>query len=499
MFMAMPDASGKLSSSVTSVSSVADSFPIDVLPPVLRQIVEEVAAVATVPNSLPACEALAIVSAALGSGLAMPSDRERKTFGNLYLIPAAESGSGKSVTFKELMAPVHKHQDELRRNTQNMRYELKAELLGLEGTFKRVRSGKLDMENDELAKLIERIEYIKREIQKWPKIVCEDVTQAKLQMLLAANDERIFSASADARQVIQAILSGKGDNFYLKGWSGDATDVDRISRDEVPLRAPRIVLLWCPQPDLLMDMFAKRVLTDNGFLPRVLPCLVDGAPMPIGNKARRVSEKTKADWDALVSGLFTTYHSKQGEPFMLRRTDKAQSAMVDYYNSIIERRQSELADVGPFAARWAEQAWRLMIVLHAGTHGPDAMKERVNSATAGNAIALMSFFSQQQLDLLRRSRAHAKSEAEQSIFDLLAMRSEITVREVQLGALRTMNAERIRQVLEQLVGAGKLVSRVQKTKGGGHGVKFYSRPCDTRDTRDTRGVSPIESASRNQS
>jgi hypothetical protein len=68
--------------------------------------------------------------------------------------------------------------------------------------------------------------------------------------------------------------------------------------------------------------------------------------MLIGTQTRRVSDKTKADWADLVRGLFTTYHANHGGPFMLRRTDKAQSAFVDYYNSIVERRRSELADVG---------------------------------------------------------------------------------------------------------------------------------------------------------
>ena len=160
--------------------------------------------------------------------------------------------------------------------------------------------------------------------------------------------------------------------------------------------------------------------------------------------------------------------------------------LVEYYNEIVERRKNELADVGPYAARWAEQAWRLVVVLHAGTHGKEAHKALVNSDSAEHAKLLMDFFSEQQLDLLRRSRAHAKTEAEQAIFDALATRTEITVREVQLGALRTMNADRIRQVLEQLVAAGKLCSRVQKTKGGGREMIFYFRPCDNRDNRDGR-------------
>jgi hypothetical protein len=498
MFMAMPDASGKLSSNVASVASVADPFPIDALPPILRRMAEEVADVATVPPVLPACQALGIVSAALGSGLAIPSDRERNTFGNLYLIPAAESGSGKSVTFKSMMVPVYEYQDELRANAQASHRQLKVELFKLKGTLKRVQSDEYALNEDELSTLIARQEYIEKELQKWPKVICEDVTQAKLQVLLAANDERIFSASADARQVIQAVLNGKGDNPYLKAWSGDSTDVDRISRDAVPLREPRMAILWCPQPDLLMEMYSKRTLTDNGFLPRVLPCLVDAPPMLIGTQTRRVSDKTKADWADLVRGLFTTYHANHGGPFMLRRTDKAQSALVDYYNSIVERRRSELADVGPFAARWAEQAWRLAIVLHAGTYGADATKMVVKSATAENAIALMRFFAEHQLDLLRRTRANAKTETEQAIFNALALKSEITVRDLQLGALRRMNAEQITQVLERNVAAGKLNLRIHKENGVGRGKVVYFRPCNTCDTCDSDSSLRSETEPRRQ-
>ena len=114
-------------STVTTVTTVMDLFPINVLPPIVRQMVEEVADVATVPGALPACQALGITSAALGAGLAMPSDRERQTFGNIYVVPAAESGAGKSVTFNQMMAPVYAYQEELRARAQALHYGHKAE------------------------------------------------------------------------------------------------------------------------------------------------------------------------------------------------------------------------------------------------------------------------------------------------------------------------------------------------------------------------------------
>lgn len=470
----------KRASTVTTVTTVTDPFPINVLPPIVRQMVEEVADVATVPHALPACAALGIISSALGAGLAIPSDRERKTFGNLYLAPAAESGSGKSVAFKHLMAPVYEYQEELRAKAEAARYRLKAELFNLEGTLRRVKSGRLLVADDDLAALIKRQEEIERELKRRPKIVCEDVTREKLQLLLAQNDERMFSASADARQVIQAVLHGKGDNPYLKAWSGDPTDVDRISRDAVPLREPRMTLLWCPQPDLMTDMFARRILTDNGFLPRVLPCQVDCTLTSIGHKSRRVESQTEKDWHDLVLGLFAAYHAKQGAPFVLKRSAKVQRMLVDYYNSVVERRRSELAGVGPFAARWAEQGWRLVVVLHAATYGRDAHNEVVQVRTAEDAISLMDFFSQQQIELLRHTRAQAKTEAEKAILLMLSANKPITARDAQREHIAD-NAADAHALLEQMVLAGKLVFHDHKPERGGHPTRVYRR-CDSRDT-----------------
>jgi len=339
----------KQASTVTIVTTVEGQFPLNVLPPIVRQMVDEVADVATVPGVLPASQALGIVSAALGAGLAIPSDLDQQTFANLYMVSAAESGSGKSVTFKELMAPVYAYQEELRTRAQERRYGFKAELVRLKVTLKRAESGKEPITDEMLAGLIQRQDLVEAELKRKLKLVCEDVTPQKMQVLLAQNDERIFSASADARQVIQAVLPGNGDNPYLKAWSGDPVDVDRISRDAVPLKAPRMALLWLPQPDLLTEMFTKRVLTVNGFLPRVLPCVVEYAPMMLSNKTRRVAPKTKKNWNDLVRGLFETYHARKDGPLLLRREERVQTLLIDYYNSLVERRKGELADVGLLA------------------------------------------------------------------------------------------------------------------------------------------------------
>ena len=51
-------------------------------------------------ESLPGCCMLGILSAAIGKGLQVKSGANRVTRGNLYILASAESGSGKSETFR---------------------------------------------------------------------------------------------------------------------------------------------------------------------------------------------------------------------------------------------------------------------------------------------------------------------------------------------------------------------------------------------------------------
>src|SRR6266850_3435473 len=96
-----------------------------------------------------------------------------------------------------------------------------------------------------------------------------------MHVLLGRNREVIFSASPDARSCIQVVSRDRQDSPYIKAWSGDPVEVTRITREAVSLCAPRMTLLWLPQTDVVREMFSRRVLARNGFLPRVLPCVIE--------------------------------------------------------------------------------------------------------------------------------------------------------------------------------------------------------------------------------
>jgi hypothetical protein len=438
-------------------------------------IARETAEVAQVPVGFPGCAALATVSASLGRGLAIPSEVDRETYGNLYIIAGTVSGSGKSLTYKSILAPVYDYQADLREDAKEGRKGWKAELFTLEARLRKVKPGGASLDHDELAALLEHKDNIKAKLNgPEPSVYCEDVTPPALHKLLADNNEVMFSASADARHCIHVVTKDWEDNPYLKAWSGDPTEVTRITRSSVSLRAPRMAIFWLPQPDAMLDMFTRRVLTENGFLPRVLPYLMDYTPVETGYKTRRVSPKTKKAWSALVRGLFETYHSKQGKPFILKRHKQVQKLLIEYRNSVVRRLQSELADVLPHASRWAEQAWRLTVVLHAGKPGSNAHNEIVDWRTAQDALRLVEFFSRQQLAMLSSSLDRARTENEVAILNKLLAKKEMTARDFVHDHVVTSSTEAA-ALLEQMVSDGKLDYRDQRPERGGVPTRYYRR------------------------
>lgn len=87
------------------------SFPITCLPPVAMEMAKAIAKTERTPETLAGCCVLGMLSAGIGAGLQIKSGPNRKTRGNLYIIASAESGSGKSESFRHVVAPFLAHEN----------------------------------------------------------------------------------------------------------------------------------------------------------------------------------------------------------------------------------------------------------------------------------------------------------------------------------------------------------------------------------------------------
>jgi len=333
---------------------------------------------------------------------------------------SAESGSGKSETFRHAVKPLQEFErDAVEHWRTNTKPKVDTEKAILES-----RIAQLKKEAGRASDSIER-EAVRGELEQAtadlmqadadchaPAFCVEDITTERLAVMLQNNQEQLASISPDAGSIVNNLLGRYSkldrtdEGIYLKAFSGDYCRVDRQGREPVTLQRPCLVALWLVQPDKVETLLDEKSLTDGGLIPRLLVCHTRAQPRPIVDGIQGIPTATAEAWGNLVRQMIRTFRLAS-EPVTIEPSPEAHQAMKDHFNHIVERRLGDLRDVSTYAARWNEQAWRIAVCIHAGIHGEHAGGRGLNADTARKAIALADWFANEQLRILAGGR-HAK-------------------------------------------------------------------------------------------
>lgn len=462
-------------------------FPLDCLPPAAADMARAIARTERTPETLAGCCVLGFLSSSIGAGLQVTSGPNRVTRGNLYITASAESGSGKSETFRHAAKPFFDYEREMieRWKTEDLPGS-QAEVDLLESEIGRLRKeagkGKSGAEREEIRDDLAAKKKALAEASAGliaPRVCCEDVTSEKLAVMLSHNQEQLASLSPDAGNIVNVLLGRYSkldrtdEGIYLKAFSGDNCRVDRQGREPVLLQRPCLAALWLVQPDKVETLLGKTELTDGGLIPRILICHTRAMPRPIVDGVEGIPAATEHAWEMRVSELIHAFRMAS-EPFTIEPTPEARQMMKEHHNQIVERRNGELRDVTTYAARWNEQAWRIAVCLHAGLHGEDAGGRMLEADTAASAIALADWFAGEQLHILARGRHVARRAKRDEVLELLVDKPKgITAREVQRARI-VLSAEEARDLLAQMEADGELTGKDSQPETGGHVTRIYT-------------------------
>jgi hypothetical protein len=238
-------------------------------------------------------------------------------------------------------------------------------------------------------------------------------------------------------------------------------------------------------------LFNTETLAQSGFLPRFLTCKTLATPKKIiAGEDVAVSYAVGAQWAGLIAGLLATYHVAE-KPYRFEPSPEAKRLLDEFFNSIVDRRQVELSDLGQFAARYGEQAWRVALTFHAALYGLDAHNHSLDAETAQNAIGVVQWFINEQLGILARGRRQAAAEVEDEVMQLLDDRAHgnrLEPEERQLGrtvdyvtsrtlvrARITPTTEAAKLLLGRMESAGLLVGEDITPVHGGKTTKIFRR------------------------
>lgn len=462
-----------------------EPFPLDCLPPAAAGMARAIARTERTPETLAGCCVLGILSASIGAGIEVKSGPNRTTRGNLYLMPSAESGSGKSETFRHAAKPFFDFEHDLleRWKADDLPdYEADADLLKCEiaNLTKLTGKNKTGLQREELRGELQTKKRALATLEAKlnpPRISCEDVTSEKLADLLAQNQEQLASLSPDGGSIVNLLLGRYNkldrtdEGLYLKAFSGDNCRVDRKSGGSTSLQRPCLTAFWLVQPDKIATLLGERSLTDGGMVPRLLLCDTKAEPRYITDGLADMPDATVFAWAELVKALLKTYRFASA-PITIEPAPDAYEVMKSHFNAIVDRWRVELRDVGPFVVRWNEQAWRIAVCLHAGLHGNEAGRHGLSLDTAQRAIRLAGWFAAEQLRILEGGRQAAKQVKREEVLKLLADKpSGITARDL-LRARVVPCADEARALLAGM--EDELTVRDSKPEGGGRPTRIYT-------------------------
>lgn len=213
-----PDSGNCNNGAVAQAGTAAESsneaatkvFPVHCLPEPIADMGRAIANAERIPESLAGCCTLGILSASVGAGLQVQSGANRVTRGNLYIFASAESGSGKSETFRHAARPFFDFEAAL------LETQLKQTLPGLEAerdileseiaTLKRLAgneqgAGKRDEIKTKLERKKSDLAAVEAQMHS-PVLCCEDVTTEKLAVMISQRGECLASFSPDAGAIV---------------------------------------------------------------------------------------------------------------------------------------------------------------------------------------------------------------------------------------------------------------------------------------------------------
>ena len=468
----------------------ANPFPIHCLPESVAAMARAITETERTPAALAGVCGLGFLSAAIGRGLQIKSGNSRFTRANLYLLASAESGSGKSETYRHFSAPLHEFEAELvERWKAHGLPGLAAEKDILEAEIAKLKkeAGSAGA-GQERAEIKTQLEQKKAELSKVeaqlhaPALTVEDVTTEKLACLLAANGETLASLSSDAGTVVNNLLGrynslGRTDeSIYLKAFSGDFCRVDRQKNAEpILLKSPCLAALWFTQPDKVETLLGEKSLTDGGLIPRLLICHTNAEPRLISDECTaEIPTAVSRAYRQVIRDLLEAYRLAD-EARTITPSPEALALLNSHFNEIVKRRLGDLRDVTTFAARWNEQAWRIAVCLHAGEWRAQAHEHELELDTATRAIEIAEWFAEQQLEILSGGREKATRELHIKVLELLADKPDGIRGSDVYRARLTRDSKAAHSLLAKLEAEGLLAGKDSQPEGGGHKTRLYTK------------------------
>ncbi len=253
-------------------------FPTDALPGWLREWVEALSTDTQTPTDLAAMLSLAVVATTSAKKFKVVITPSWNVPVNGYFVVALPPGNRKSAVYTAASRPLERYMSE---EGKRLRPEILSATTRQKIAANRLKNAETkaskasDEHRQDLEKKAEDLakELAEIEVPVVPRLIADDVTSEKLEMLLATHGGRMAILSEEGG--IFDLMAGRyardgSPNFevYLKGWDGGEIRVDRVSRRDEHVSEPALTLGLTVQPAVLQGLTSKPGFRGRGLLAR---------------------------------------------------------------------------------------------------------------------------------------------------------------------------------------------------------------------------------------
>jgi len=388
------------------VSSIdAEPYPLEVLPDVIREAVEEVQAFAQAPVSMVATSALSALS--LAAQALFDVKRAEKLTGpiGLFTLVIADSGERKTTCDSFFLPAIceweRQQADAMRPEGAKHEADMdawNAEREGLLAAIKQAAKAPGKVSIDALKRELAKLQAVKPAPPRVPRLIYSDITPEELGYQLARRWPSAAIASSEAGAVLGS--HGMSGDSAMRNmarlndlWSGEAIQSDRRTAESWQARCARLTVGLQVQESTLRSFFDKSagLARGTGFLARFL------VAWPESTQGTRMFREAPESWPKLAS-----YHQAIERilsipvamdddgaltPAILPLTAEAKAEWVNYHDEVEKRLRTggDFADVRDVASKSADNAARLAALFHLFEKGSGAVS--LEAMEAGCMVA----------------------------------------------------------------------------------------------------------------
>jgi len=486
--------------------------PIDVLPKSLRNFVEAQAEALQVPTDLLFALVLGTLSAVSSRAAWVKANDGWTEPLNLYICPVLESGEGKTPAYRAAIKPLEELEAEEEKRTRPLRVVTESERDRYSKTADRLNKEAASNPGDKDKQVEANNAAIKldsHEVIPITHLIVNDITS---QALVSVLEEQggVLTLMSDEPEIFPVMMGkyndGKEDfDVYLTAYSGKSTlRVARKSRKTESVKNPRLTLLVCLQPAVLIKLASNPDITSRGLAPRISFIFPKSR---IGVRKWKhlptVPSEVIADYRDVIRGIFYLRRSTEEKPNYISPSKAAQDLLENEWTRTETLLQPGRAHyhIREFGSKYAGLTLRLAGNLHLAenyTHTKPWTK-KISQDTARNAVKLGRYITQHWLVANGILTSSGEERAQKDIWIQIIANGGTTfsARDIK-QKLRSFPDATLNEGLAGLVTSG-FIKPLQTPKTLGRPTILYeinpealANPFPSSDTYDTETLYTVE-------